>query len=148
MPLRLVSSLLLSSLTIVNEGLSLTIFNKTTNFLKNECLWKRPFFKTIFIKNDRFKTRSFRFSFFRHRFHNETIVFLKIKTIHPLLRAPNYFSYMNVQLTLNSSWPLRNQNCKHWITFILSFVCKHILLNHTLIIYFACLSVSNKRQND
>ena len=58
MPFRSVSSLLLysitiinkgSSLTIVNEGLSLTIVNETTNFLT--------------------------FSFFRRRFHNETIVF-------------------------------------------------------------------------
>ena len=52
MPFRSVSSLLLSSLTIVNEGssltivndgLSLTIVNETTNFIK-----------TVVFKNDRF----------------------------------------------------------------------------------------------
>ena len=60
----------LSSLTIVNEGLSLTIVNKTTSFIK-----------TIILKNDRFKNDHLKnaFSIFCRRFHNETIVFQKKK---------------------------------------------------------------------
>ena len=53
----------LSSLTIVNEGLSLTIdnegssltiVNETTNFIKTNI-----FFKTSVLKNDRFKSDHF-----------------------------------------------------------------------------------------
>ena len=46
-----------SSLKIVNERLSLQIVNETTSFLK-----------TVVFENDRF-------SFFRRRFHNESIIF-------------------------------------------------------------------------
>ena len=64
-----------SSLTIVNEFPSLTIVNKTTNFIKTNFLKKRSFLKTTVS-----------FSFFRRRFHNETIVFLKIENVN----IPNY----------------------------------------------------------
>ena len=102
MPFRSFSSLLLSSLTIVNEGSSLTIVNKgssltivyeglsltidneTTNFFKavvfendpfkNDRIKNNRFFKTIFIKKRSFLKTIVSFSFFRRRFHNETII--------------------------------------------------------------------------
>ena len=65
------------SLTIVNDGQSLTIDNETTNFIK----------KTIVLKTTIFKKRSFLktiflFSIFRRRFLNETIVFLKNENVN------------------------------------------------------------------
>ena len=80
MPFRSVFFLLLSSLTIVNDGLLLTIVNETTNFLKtvvfeNDRFEKQPLFKTISNKNDRFV--------FRRRFYNETIVLKKWKRSIP-----------------------------------------------------------------
>ena len=47
----------LSLLTIVNEGVSLTIVNETTNFIKTIIL------KTNFLKNDCFKNDRFVFDF-------------------------------------------------------------------------------------
>ena len=60
----------LSSLTIVNEGLSLTIVNKTTSFIK-----------TIILKNDRFKNdhlkKTFKKrSFLKTRFRFFVVVFI------------------------------------------------------------------------
>ena len=57
MHFRSVSSLLLSSLTTVNEGLSLTIVNETTNFLK-----MNVFENDLFLK--RFPLKRFVFRFF------------------------------------------------------------------------------------
>ena len=61
---------------VVNEGLSLTIVNETTNSIK-----------TIVLKNDRFKNELLKktivsFSIFRRRFHNETIVILKNENVN------------------------------------------------------------------
>ena len=61
----------------VNEGLSLTIVNETTKFLKTVVFENDRFLKRFLLKNDRFKKGSFRLSFFRRRFHNKTIVFKK-----------------------------------------------------------------------
>ena len=66
-------------LTVVNEGSSVVIVNETTNFIKtlfkNASFYKPICKKTIVFKKDRFV--------FYHRFHNKTIVFKFIKTIHP-----------------------------------------------------------------
>ena len=75
----------LSSVTIVNEGLSLTIdkkgssltiVNETTYFIKPIVLKTTIFKKRTFQKND-----CFVFGFSR-RFHNETIVFLKNENVN------------------------------------------------------------------
>ena len=75
------------SLTIVNDGPSLTIDNETTNFIKKDRFEKRAFWKTIVLKTTIFKKRSFLktiflFSIFRRRFLNETIVFLKNENVN------------------------------------------------------------------
>ena len=57
-------------LTIVNEGLSLTIVNETI-ILKTNSFKKRSFLKMIVS-----------FSIFRSRYHNETIVFLKNENVN------------------------------------------------------------------
>ena len=64
------------SLTIVNEGSSLTIVNETTNFIKTT-IFKNELIKTTIV----FKT-IVSFSIFRRRFHNETIVFLKNENVN------------------------------------------------------------------
>ena len=75
------------------------IVNETTNFLKtnvfeNDHYENDRFFKTISIKK-----RSFRFSFFRRRFHNETIVLKKKwkrsipSSMHYLFFCDCFFSY-------------------------------------------------------
>ena len=77
MPFRPVSSLLLSSLTIVNEGSSLTIVNKGSS-LKIVYEWlsltivneTTNFIKTVVIENDRFEN-----DHFLKRFPLKTIVF-------------------------------------------------------------------------
>ena len=76
----------LSWLTIVNEGLSLTIVNETTNFIKTIVL-KTTIFKTIVS-----------ISIFRLRFHYETIVFLKNENVNipsrrPVISGSNNQSY-------------------------------------------------------
>ena len=82
----------LSSLTIVNEGSSLTIVNETTNFIKTTILKKTNFFK----KRSFLKT-IVSFSIFRRRFHNETIVFLKNeKTLTSLNPVTNQTCYMRL----------------------------------------------------
>jgi len=69
MPFRAISSLLLSSLTIVNKGSSLTIANEGSSLMiVNETA---SFVKTIILQNDRFVF------VYCHRFHEETIVFQK-----------------------------------------------------------------------
>ena len=54
---------------IVNEGLSLTIINETTNFLKRLFL-KTIVFKNDFHENDRFENDHF----LKNDFHEKTIV--------------------------------------------------------------------------
>ena len=44
---------------------------------KNDSFEIDRFLKRFPLKNDRFKNYSFRFSFFRRRFHDETIVLRK-----------------------------------------------------------------------
>ena len=82
------------SVTIINEGSSLTVVNerslsKTIVFINNCFLNDRfskrkttVFKKLYFLENDHFQKRSFRFCFFLRRFQNEMIVFQKVETIH------------------------------------------------------------------
>ena len=85
MPFRVVSSLLLSSLTIVNEGSSLTILEETASFIQ------RSFCKAIV-----FKKLIVLFLFSCHSFHNETIVFLKNENVNiPSCNVAFYFELIN-----------------------------------------------------
>ena len=70
-----------SSLTIVKEGSSLTIVNETTSFIKTIVFKIDHFKKTNFKKKIVFKT-IVSFSIFRHRFHNETVVFQKNENVN------------------------------------------------------------------
>ena len=63
---------------IVKEGSSLTIVNETTIFIKTIVLKNKLFEKTIVFK------MIVSFSIFGRRFHNETIVLKKMKTLNIL----------------------------------------------------------------
>ena len=79
----------LSSLTIVNEGSSLTIVNETTNFIKTIVLKTTIFKKTNILKKRSFLKTIISFSILRRRYHNETIVFLKNENVNiPTCRPP------------------------------------------------------------
>ena len=82
------------SLMIVNEGSSLTTIKETTNFIK-----------TIILKNNSFQKRSL--SIFCRRFHNETIIFLKNENVNiPSTRAGNGNNWILLNLILPPLAPL------------------------------------------
>ena len=107
MPFRAVSSLLISSLMIVNEGLSLTIVNKglsltivnkgtslliinetasvkKTIILQNDCFENNRFWKTNFLKKNSVLKTIFSFSFFVVVFLTKRKFKKKMKTLTSL----------------------------------------------------------------
>ena len=71
------------------------IVNETTNFIKT--LLKNVFIK-LYLKKIVFQKDSF---VFYHRFHNETIVFKFIKTIHPDMEGHFKLHFITSNYTLS-----------------------------------------------